>query len=79
VLDQEETHWQDRTAPLERAVALKPDFAEALYRQARTYSHFGRRDDAAQEIRFQQRYAKEQKDSLDAQLKEVTTFLTATR
>jgi tetratricopeptide (TPR) repeat protein len=78
VLDQEETHWQDSTAPLEKAIALNPTLAEAHYRLARAYSHLGRREDAAKEIALQQRYAKEQKDSLDARLKEVTTFLTAT-
>jgi tetratricopeptide (TPR) repeat protein len=78
VLDQEETHWQDSTTPLEKALALKPTLAEAHYRLARAYSHLGRRDDAAKQIELQQSYAKEQKDSVDARLKEVTTFLTAT-
>jgi tetratricopeptide (TPR) repeat protein len=78
VLDQEETHWQDSTTPLEKAIALKPTLAEAHYRLARAYSHLGRRDEAAKQIELQQRYAKEQKDSVDVRLKEVTTFLTAT-
>jgi tetratricopeptide (TPR) repeat protein len=78
VLDQEETHWQDSTTPLEKALVLQPTLAEAHYRLARAYSHLGRRDDAAKQIELQQRYAKEQKDNLDARLKEVTTFLTAT-
>jgi tetratricopeptide (TPR) repeat protein len=78
VLDQEETHWQDSTTPLEKAIALNPTLAEAHYRLARAYSHLGRRDDATKQIELQQRYAKEQKDSLNARLKEVTTFLTAT-
>jgi tetratricopeptide (TPR) repeat protein len=77
VLDQEETHWQDSTTPLKKAIALNPVFAEAHYRLARAYSHLGRREDAAREIALQQRYAKEQKDSVDARLKEVTTFLTS--
>lgn len=77
VLDQEEAHWQESTTPLEKAVALQPTLAEAHYRLARAYSHLGRRNDAAKQIELQQRYAKEKKDSLDARLKEVTTFLTA--
>jgi len=52
-----------------------PLFGETL--PPRAYSHLGRRDDAAKQIELQQRYAKEQKDSVDARLKEVTTFLTA--
>jgi tetratricopeptide (TPR) repeat protein len=78
VLNQEESHWQQSTAPLEKAIGLKPSLAEAHYRLARAYSHLGRRDDAAKEIALQQRYSKEQKDSVDTRLKEVTTFLTAT-
>jgi hypothetical protein len=63
--------------PLEKAIALKPQLAEAHYRLARAYSHLGRREDAARQIELQQRYAKEEKESLDTRLKEVTTFLTA--
>jgi tetratricopeptide (TPR) repeat protein len=77
VLDQEETNWQGSTTPLEKATGLNPTLAEAHYRLARAYSHLGRRDDAAKQIALQQRYAKEQKESVDARLKEVTTFLTA--
>ena len=77
VLDQEQTHWQESAIPLEKAVALKPALAEAHYRLARAYSHLGRRDEAAAQIELQQRYAKEQKASLDARLKDVTTFLTS--
>ncbi len=77
VLEQEEAHWQESAAPLEKAIALKPTLAEAHYRLARAYSHLGRRDDAAKEIALQQRYSKEQKESVDARLKEVRTFLTA--
>ncbi|HEY3988099.1 MAG TPA: tetratricopeptide repeat protein [Acidobacteriaceae bacterium] len=79
VLDQEETRWQESTAPLKKAITLQPALAEAHYRLARAYSHLGRRDDAAREIELQQRYAKEQKQSVDARLKEVTTFLTKTQ
>jgi tetratricopeptide (TPR) repeat protein len=77
VLEQEGAQWQESVAPLEKAIALKPTLAEAHYRLARAYSHLGRREEAAKEIALQQRYAKEQKESVDARLKEVTTFLTA--
>lgn len=77
VLEQEETHWEQSTSPLETAIALKSNLAEAHYRLARAYSHLGRRDDAAKQIELQQRYAKEEKANLDARLKDVTTFLTA--
>jgi tetratricopeptide (TPR) repeat protein len=79
VLDQEEGKWQESTAALEKAIAVKPTLAEAHYRLARAYSHLGRREDAAKEIALQQRYSKEQKESVDARLKEVTTFLTTSQ
>jgi tetratricopeptide (TPR) repeat protein len=78
VLDQEETHWQDSITPLQKAIAPQPALAEAHDRPARAYSHLGRRADAVKQIELQQRYAKEQKDSVDTRLKEVTTFLTTT-
>ena len=76
VLEQEQAHWQQSIAPLQKAIALKPALAEAHYRLARAYSHLGRREDASREIALQQRYTNEQKESLDARLKAVTTFLT---
>ena len=76
VLDQEEGKWQESTASLEKAITLKPMLAEAHYRLGRAYSHLGRRDDAQKEIALQQRYSKEEQQSVDARLKEVTTFLT---
>ncbi len=76
VLEQEGAHWQESVAPLTQAIALKPTLAEAHYRLGRAYSHLGRHDDAAKEIALQQRYSKEQTESVDARLREVTTFLT---
>jgi tetratricopeptide (TPR) repeat protein len=76
VLEQEQGQWQMSTGALEKAIAVKPTLAEAHYRLARAYSHLGRHDDAAKEIALQQRYSKEHKESVDARLKEVTTFLT---
>lgn len=76
VLDQEEGKWQQSTQPLEKAIGLKASLAEAHYRLARAYSHLGRHADAQKEIALQQRYSKEQQESVDARLKEVTTFLT---
>jgi tetratricopeptide (TPR) repeat protein len=77
VLDQEEGKWQESTRPLETAIGLKPTLAEAHYRLARAYSHLGRREEAQKQIALQQRYSKEQQESVDARLKEVTTFLTS--
>ncbi len=75
VLEQQRSDWQGSTVSLEKAVALRPEYAEAHYRLARAYSHLGQRDRAAKEIALQQQYTKKEKDSLDARLKEVTTFL----
>ncbi len=75
VLEQQRSDWQASTVSLEKAVALRPEYAEAHYRLARAYSHLGQRDRATAEIALQQQYTKQEKSSLDARLKEVTTFL----
>lgn len=75
VLDQQRSDWQASTAALEKAVALRPAYPEAHYRLARAYSHLGQREKASAEIALQQQYTQQEKDSLNARLREVTTFL----
>jgi tetratricopeptide (TPR) repeat protein len=67
--------WDQSTMPLQKAIELRPYFAEAHYRLGRAYSHLGRRKEAAKEIELQQQYAKEQKAAIDARLRSVTIFL----
>ena len=75
VLAQSDTHWQESVAPLRRAIELRSTYPEAHYRLSRAYAHLGMKDQAQQEIVLQQKYAQLAKDSLNAHLQEVVTFL----
>ncbi len=75
LLLQSQGQWQESIAQLQTAIALKPEASKAHYRLALAYSHTGQRDKAQSEIALQQKYSEMEKDSLDARLKEVKTFL----
>ncbi len=75
VLEQVQLHWKESATDLERAIALRPTFAEAHYRLSRAYAHLGRRDDAQKEIALHQTYSQQAKDSLNARMQEVMTFI----
>ena len=75
VLEQQESHWQECVAAFESAVTLDPEFAEAHYRLARAYAHVGKHEQAQREMAIHQRYREQQNQDMDAQLREVTTFL----
>ncbi len=77
VLQQQRLHWAESAASLEKAVELRPAFAEAHYRLSRAYSHLGEGERARAEIALQQKYSQQEKDETNAKLKEVTTFLLA--
>ena len=75
VLAQQRLQWQESAAMLEKAVALQPSYAEAHYRLSRAYAHLGQREQAQQQMSLHQRYSQEEKDSLNARLQDVVTFL----
>ena len=77
-LQQQRQDWEASAASLRRAVQLRPSYAEAHYRLSRAYAHLRQADLARTELALQQRYAKQEKETSDAQLKEVTIFLTDT-
>jgi tetratricopeptide (TPR) repeat protein len=77
VLQQQLLQWNESERSLVKAIELRPSFAEAHYRLARSYSHTGRHELAAKEIALQQQYSQQEKEASDARLKEVTTFLVA--
>lgn len=72
---QTQSKWKRSIAPLETAIRLKQDYAQAHYRLALAYSHLGRRQDAQKQIALDQQYSKKQEDSLDARMKELTTLV----
>jgi len=75
VLDQRQVRWAESAIALRKAIALRPEFAQAHYRLARAYMRLGKREQAQQEIALQERYSTLEKDNLNARLKAVTTFL----
>ncbi len=77
VLQQQRTQWRESAASLEKAVGLRPAFAEAHYRLSRAYAHLGEGERAQTEMALQQKYSQQEKDETNAKLKEVTTFLLA--
>jgi tetratricopeptide (TPR) repeat protein len=79
MLDQKEMHWQESIVPLERAVTLAPEFAEAHYRLARAYAHVGKNDEANREIAIHEKLNQKQQQLTDGRLKAVTTFLVTSR
>lgn len=75
VLHQQRSQWKESAAVLEKAIALRPAYAEAHYRLSRAYAHLGLRDEAQKQIALQQQYAQQEKDHLNTRLQEVVTFL----
>jgi tetratricopeptide (TPR) repeat protein len=75
LLLQQQGQWKESIAELQTAIVLKPDASKAHYRLALAYSHTGQRDKAQSEIALQQKYSEQEKDGLNARLKEVKTFL----
>lgn len=75
VLYQMRLAWKESVTMLEQSIRLKPDFPEAHYRLSRAYAHMGQREDAQREIGLQQKYSQQEKDSLNARLQEVITFV----
>jgi len=74
-LEQIQLHWMESAAALEQSIALRPDYAEAHYRLSRAYAHLGRREDAQREIALHQTYSQQAKDSLNARMQELMTFI----
>lgn len=78
VLDQAQLQWTESVAELKTAVELRPAYSEAHYRLSRAYAHLGMRDEAQQEIDLQKKYSQQAKDTVNAHLQEVVTFLLTT-
>ena len=74
VIMQNGLNWEASIPYLERAVKLKPDFAQAHYRLARAYWRMGRRQDGAAQMELQKKFASQEQDDLDRRLRQVTTI-----
>jgi regulator of sirC expression with transglutaminase-like and TPR domain len=75
VLKQNELDWQGSVGYLERAVALKPEDAQAHYHLALAYWRTGHRADGQREMELHRKYASQEKEQLDQRLRQITTFV----
>jgi tetratricopeptide (TPR) repeat protein len=66
--------WKGRIPYLERAVKLKPDFAQAHYRLARAYWKIGRNQDGQAQMDLQKKFARQEQEDLDRRLKQIARF-----
>lgn len=75
VAEQERLQWSESVANLNKAIELRPTYAEAHYRLARAYAHLHQPELANSEMALQLKYSQQEKDDSNRKLKEVTTFL----
>lgn len=75
VLLQTQSKWAASVAPLQAAIRLKPDYAQAHYRLGRAFSHLGKHIEAQQQIALDRQYSKKQERSLNARMEEITTLV----
>ncbi len=67
-------NWKGSIPYLERAVKLKPDFAQAHYRLARAYWKAGRKEDGQKQMELQKKFASQTEENLDRRLRQITTI-----
>jgi tetratricopeptide (TPR) repeat protein len=79
VLMQNRGDWAGSIANLERAIALKPDFAQAHYHLALAYWRTGRKQEGQAEMELQKKYSKQEAQDLDRRLRQITTFVVDVR
>jgi tetratricopeptide (TPR) repeat protein len=74
VILQESQDWKGSIPYLERAVKLKPDYAQAHYRLARAYWKTGRRQDGDAQMELQKKFQHQEEEDLDRRLNEIMVF-----
>jgi len=76
---QSESRWPESIPPLEAALRLKPNLAQAHYRLALAYWRGGRKQDAEREMDLQKKFSTQQKEDLDQRLRQITRFMVDVR
>ena len=79
LLMQNQGDWAGSVPSLEKAIALKPDLATAHYRLALAYWRTGRKQEGQSEMELQKKYSKQEKEDMDRQLRQITTFIVDVR
>ena len=75
VVLQDDADWKGSIPYLERAVRLKPDFAQAHYHLARAYWKTGRNREGQAQMDLQKKFARQEQEDLDRRLKQITRFV----
>lgn len=75
---QDEGMRKDSIPYLERAIQLKPDYAQAHYHLALAYWRAGRKQEGQAHMELQKKYSKQEQEDLHRRLDEITTFLVKT-
>jgi tetratricopeptide (TPR) repeat protein len=76
---QDDGKWNESVPYLQKAIALKPDFAQAHYHLAQAYWRIGRKQEGQAEMEAQKKYSKQEKDDLQRRLGQITTFIVDVR
>lgn len=72
---QDDGMWKESIPYLERAIELKPNYAQAHYHLALAYWRAGRKQEGQAQMELQKLYAKQEQQDLDQRLRQITTFL----
>lgn len=74
VVEQEQSEWKASIPFLERAVRLKPDYAQAHYRLALAYLRTGRKQDGRTQMDLQKKFAHQEQADLEQRLHQIIRF-----
>ncbi len=72
---QDDGKWNESIPYLERAIALKPDYAIAHYHLSLAYWRSGRKQEAEAQMDLQKKYSRQQEDDLNRRLREIASFV----
>ena len=74
LLKQTSADWAGSIAPLQAAIKIKPEYAQAHYRLALAYWRTGQKQEGQAEMELQKKYSRAQADDLDRRLRQITIF-----
>lgn len=79
LVEADRNQWPLCARMLEKAIALRPDYASAHYQLAIACAHLGRNSDRSRELALFQKYSQQEKERVDTNVRQMTVFLTKTK
>lgn len=79
LVEADRNQWPLCARMLEKAIALRPDYASAHYQLAIACAHLGRNSDRTKELALFQKYSKQEKEHVDTEVRQMTVFLTKSK